>query len=381
MKKALHSPIYKPIKGNFLVPSYYKDFTCKGDKCRNTCCSGWSVKISMKEYFLLHGLQCNKELRIKLDNAIKPLNTRTQDKYAEIVFGYDNKCTLLSKEGWCLLHKHYGENVLSSVCRYFPRGARINYQWEVSTSNGCERTLELLFNDNNLISYETKELQFYMPMSSERNEKDVLLYSPVRNKCIEIIQDRQFSLSQRIMKIGKLMMSLDEHKDISEIDFFVTNYEFNIEYLIKNAQMIGNWFIENTGTFSEYFNEIEQLYSGSDIASVYKSKREHFNTVFTNHEILFEKVLTNNIYYKQFPFQDYTDNFTDEFIALAGKYFILKYICIHLLNKDANLEDLIDLLTKLFRVIAHTGFEKNIMILLKRLHLNQFDILGKLLLM
>lgn len=49
MKKAVHSPIYKPIKGEFLVPSYYNRFECKGATCRNTCCSGWSVKIPMKE--------------------------------------------------------------------------------------------------------------------------------------------------------------------------------------------------------------------------------------------------------------------------------------------------------------------------------------------
>lgn len=50
------------------------------------------------------------------------------------------------------------------------------------------------------------------------------------------------------------------------------------------------------------------------------------------------------------------------------------------MNKGAQLEVLIDLLTKLFRVIAHTGFEKYIMIVLKRLNQNYFESIGKLLL-
>ena len=215
MSKTLISPIYKPIKGTFLVPSYYMDFRCKGADCRNTCCSGWSVKISMKEYFFLHGFSCKKDLREKLDKAIKPLSNRTESNYAEITFDHNNKCKLLSKEGWCLLHKLYGENVLSSVCRYFPRGPKINYRWESSTSNGCEKTLELLFENNEPIRYETKELTFYMPLSKDGSEPDALIYSQVRDKSIEILQDRSISLPKRIMKLGKLLKGLDDKNPIN----------------------------------------------------------------------------------------------------------------------------------------------------------------------
>lgn len=380
MNKAFDSSIFNPIKGEFLVPNYYKHFSCKGANCRNTCCSGWSVKISMKEYFFLHGLACKKDLREKLDVALRPLNNRNESNYAEITFDHNNKCKLLSKDGLCFLHKHYGEQVLSSVCRYFPRGARINYRWEASTSNACERTLELLFEDTNPIIYEINNLTFNLTLSRVVNEQDIFLYAPVRNKCIDVIQDRRYRLSKRIMKIGKLLMGLDKQHDITEIDLSVIDYESDTLYTYENAQIICDWFIEHTGTFSEYFDLIKQLYCKQDVGSLLKSKTEEFNIAFPEHEIYFEKALTNNIYYKQFPFQDYTNNFTDEFIALSGKYFILRYICVNILNINSKQEDFIDLLSRLFRVIAHTGFEKNIMILFKKLGLNEFDTLGKLLL-
>ena len=301
MEKTFKSSMYKPVKGEFLVPSYYKHFECKGANCRNTCCSGWSVKIPMKEYFFLHGLSCRKDLREKLDIALRPLDNRTESNYAEISFDQNNRCKLLSKDGWCLLHKHYGENVLPSVCRYFPRGARINYRWEASTSNACEKTLELLIKDTSPISYETTNLTFHMPFSGKANEKDKFLYSQVRNKCLEIIQDRQICMPNRIMKIGKLLIGLDEQSNISNIDMLLEDYEFDILYSYEKAQVIGDWFIENTGTFSDFFNTIKQIYNEVDIASTYRLKIEEFTSAFPEHEIYFEKVLTNNIFYKQFP--------------------------------------------------------------------------------
>ena len=55
----------------FLVPDYFLDFSCKMGDCRRACCVGWPVSISMKEYFSLIGLDCEKELRVKLDCGLK----------------------------------------------------------------------------------------------------------------------------------------------------------------------------------------------------------------------------------------------------------------------------------------------------------------------
>lgn len=49
--------------GEFLVPDHYSRFICKGSLCRHTCCSGWRVTISMKQYYTLHGLSTSKSMR------------------------------------------------------------------------------------------------------------------------------------------------------------------------------------------------------------------------------------------------------------------------------------------------------------------------------
>ena len=35
----------------YLIPNYFKKFKCKCGDCRNTCCVGWTVTMSVNEYF------------------------------------------------------------------------------------------------------------------------------------------------------------------------------------------------------------------------------------------------------------------------------------------------------------------------------------------
>ena len=60
----------------FLMPDYYKDFSCKKGDCRFSCCKGWKVTFSLKDYFKLVSEECSEELRNRLDKGVKiSLNT------------------------------------------------------------------------------------------------------------------------------------------------------------------------------------------------------------------------------------------------------------------------------------------------------------------
>ncbi len=375
------SSVYKPTKGMFKVPDYYRRFSCKGSSCRNTCCSGWQVIIPMKEYFLLHGLECKKSMRERIDNSFKPLVSRTENRYAEIVFDYTGHCKMLTKEGYCSLHQTFGETVLPSVCRYFPRGPRIDFAWECSTSNGCEKTLELLFETDSPITFETMELGFSMPLAQRKvSSTDLEIYQSLRDTCIRILANRKFPLVKRVLSFGTLFQNMDQDPSIdpSSILFSAIPENIDIESSYNVARDLGRWFIENTGSLGEFFSQVEEMYQEVDIHSLYSIHKKHFEEILPNHEILLEKTLINNIFFRQFPFQDYTDNFMDEFIALCGKYFVIRYLSVNLMSNKDSLEDYIDIITRIFRTIAHTGFEKNIMILFKQLGFSDPDSLSKL---
>ncbi|MBN2540725.1 MAG: flagellin lysine-N-methylase [Bacilli bacterium] len=374
------SSIYKKTSGVFLVPEYYKNFSCKGKDCRNTCCSGWQVLIPMKEYYKIHGLECKKSVRERIDKTFKPLASRTESRFAEIAFDFEGKCKMLTDEGYCFLHQSCGETVLPSVCRYFPRGPRIDYAWECSTSNSCEKTLELLYESNDPIRFEQRDLTFEMEIPANKpKDSDKEMYISVRENCIEILQDRSMSLPDRIVAIGHYLQKLDMNPKALP-DRFLEGFAFRQDIVssIKVARELGDWFIHNTGSLEEYFIIVDNLYDDLDISTIYKQSKTHFEAILPNHEILFEKTLVNNIFFRQFPFQDYTDNFKDEFIALCGKYLIMRYLTIGLMTKYKSKNDFIDIIARIFRTIAHTGFEKNVMIRLKQKGYHLVSTLGEL---
>lgn len=371
----------KTLKNTFLVPDYYPDFACKGGSCRHTCCNGWEVTIPMEQYFLLLGLECSKSLRKTLDSTFKVVDYPTKERYAEIAHNYQGNCPLLQKNGYCALHAKYGEEVLPSVCRLYPRGVRTFYANETSCANSCERTLEMLFENKNPLKFIEKTLSF--PITGEQPKSslsDQQKYQSIRRFCFDILQNRDYSLKDRILKIGKLMIALDtnDDADYSSIDLSVPQYEPNIDKCIPLLQQISSWLIENDSSISGYCQKIQNDYLNQNIQEYYVNSLKHFEKVIADHDVFFEKMLMNDLFFRQFPYQEHTMSYFDEFISLCGLYSFIRYISIHVMSDKNTIEDYIDILARTFRVIAHTKFGKNIMNQLKRYHLATYDSLGVL---
>jgi len=370
------------IKNIFIVPNYYKQFSCKGTDCRNTCCSGWKVTIPMNQYFSLHGLECNKSLRDKIDRAFRPLQTPTKERYAEITHNQNGDCPLLLKSGYCELHSKFGEEVLPSVCRYYPRGPKMDYALESSCTNSCEKTLELLFENDDPITFEKRELSFKMPLKSNGvSSEDKILYHSVRIYCFRILADRTHSLIERILKIGKVLSALDIDKsiDLNSIDLSIPRYHQDILKSYRALNSASDWFVENSPNISEICKDSILYFSLGDLEENYKSAVQHFNGAFPNHEVYFEKMLINSLFFRQFPFQDFSANFYEEFISLCGMYSFTRYLSLATMRDKSSIEEFIDLMTKAYRVISHTRFERTILVLLKAEGIYELDEFGILL--
>ncbi len=371
----------KTLKNTFLVPDYYPDFVCKSGSCRHTCCNGWEVTIPMEQYYFLLGLECSKPLRRTLDLTFKVVDYPTKDRYAEIAHNYNGDCPLLLKNGFCALHSKYGEEVLPGVCRLYPRGVRTLYAYETSCANSCERTLEMLFENQNPLKFVEETLSF--PLSDEHMKSslpDQMSYQSIRKFCFDILQNREYSLKERILKIGKLMIALDTNPqtDYSMVDLSVPQYEKSIEKCVPLLHHISSWLIDYDSSIAEYCQKIQDDYLHQDVQKYYDKALNHFETIFPDHEILFEKMMINDLFFRQFPYQEHTMSYFDEYISLCGLYSFIRYISIHLMIDKNTLEEYIDILARTFRVIAHTKFGKNIMNQLKRFHLATYDSLGVL---
>jgi hypothetical protein len=369
------------IVGEFIVPDYYKDFQCKGGDCRDSCCQEWKVTIPMEQYFLLHGINCKATVKEKIDRAFRPLLNPTKDRYAEIVHNYDGDCPLHKKDGYCLLHEACGEEVLPWVCRYYPRGPRIDLAHEASCANSCEKTLELLFENNNKLSFEKIKLTFLMnrPKDEIPVERKTL-YILARDNIFSILTNREYPLHLRLVHLGKYLLAIGEnsHVGLDQVDFSFDVPDFDANENHQTLWGLLDFFYLRYKRLDEQLSESRSNYLVHDVTEVYLRNKEHFNKVIENQEIYFEKMLINDLFFKQFPFQN---NFSvyDQYLAVCGTYILLRYISLNLMVNKTTKSDFIDILSKSFTVISHSEFDKLISTFMKRLEITDLASLSKIL--
>jgi hypothetical protein len=357
---------------DFLAPDYYEDFTCKGKDCRDSCCVDWKVTISMNQYFLLHGLNVERELKDKIDRAFRPLLNPSQERYAEIVHTYTGDCPLHKDDGYCLLHEKCGEEVLPWVCRYYPRGPKINYIPEVSCANSCERTLELLFKDENPVKFEVKNLDFMMNRPrSKATDSEATAYKDIRNQVFTVLSNREYSLRDRIMMLRSVLLF-----DKAEVDPVKTGSN-TANHIDADFHFINEYvslFIGLYPRLDEQLTEASVVYEKSK----YGELMNRFNQIIPNHEVLFEKMIINDLFFKQFPYQI---NFPAEgqILALVATYFLLRYVSIALMKNQDSIEGFVDIVSKTFTVTSHSVFDRQIANLMRDKHLADYNSLIKIL--
>ncbi len=369
------------VMDEFIVPDYYQKFSCKGPACRHTCCSGWGVTIPMRQYFNLLGMETDQPLRDKLDRAFRPVLKPTPDRYAEIAHDFRGVCPLHLESGWCMLHAQLGEDALPSVCREYPRGVRTDYANEVSCSNSCEKTLELLFESDAPIAFGRHAKPVRAPMQKlGRTVAERTLYLRTRACCFEILENRTLSLPSRILMVGRILQALDvdPNVDFRTVDLSVAPAARDIPLTYRVLQNISRWFATRNQSIAEICRDNEAFYQEGDLEAKYDAALRHFETVLPNHEIRFEKMLVNNLFFRQFPFVDEGASFADVFTGLAGTYLFVRFLAIGTMRTQSTPEAFVDAMAAAFRVIAHTRFEHNVGILLRDEDAADFATIAKL---
>ncbi|MFA5542528.1 MAG: flagellin lysine-N-methylase [Bacilli bacterium] len=351
----------------FIVPNYYKEFKCKGKECRNSCCTGWDVTISLKEYYKLQSLKCSKTLRTLLDKTFVLKKNPNPDQYGIVQKNQHNDCPLHMEDGYCRLHKECGEKSLPLICNYYPRGIRNDYLYEASCSNSCEKTLEILFKDDEKISFEEKTLTIDLPLnpliiSDEQKSK----YNGIRQICFSILSNRESSLSSRIIQMGRVLQGILNFKEESNYESIPIMFQLsdlkvdkNYDYSYSIQEKLLKHFHSRSKSIEKYSQAAIDFYNNQGPKSYKLGKIDLINK-FKNIEIMFEKLLINHLYFIQFPFTYNTKTLWEEYISICGVYLFTSYITIGYMNDKEKNEDLIDVLSASFRLIDHTNFSKNI---------------------
>ena len=197
---------------------YWEEFECKGGACRHSCCQGWGISLSMKEYFRLLGMDCSPELRRKLDGAFHLVENPTEERYAQITPDWRGDCPMHMENGYCQLQVECGAQALSKICRLYPRSPRSHFGCECACSNSCERTLELLRKRVEPMNIVPLKAPVDMPGQTGDSLSGLIRnhYLEIRKMCIEEMQNRTMPLTERLLSLGEKLKKVQAALDTAD---------------------------------------------------------------------------------------------------------------------------------------------------------------------
>lgn len=189
-----------------LRPQYVNKFKCNGAKCGALCCrNDWNIYIDAKTYEK-YPAQITQHL--KLDSS--------GDKY--LMIPNEKKCCpFLDADNLCRIQKNYGENYLSRVCAGYPRIiTRFENFLELALSPTCPIATELILLSNAPLKFEVVEADEKILRLGDNQILQGIpcdlapLIFDVQLAMISILQERRFSIDQRLIVLGFFLDKLEE---------------------------------------------------------------------------------------------------------------------------------------------------------------------------
>lgn len=354
------------MKDPILASSYYSKFSCSGEKCEDCCCIGWNITMDRGTYKKYKGLP-KSDLKDLINSGIKRIRTgATELNYATIKLNEDGRCPFLSGDRLCQIQRTYGEQYLSYVCNTYPRYTNlVDNVFERSLTVSCPEAARLVLDNPDGIEYdETEESASVRKIikkqiwtqGTETIGKVQGYFWPIRFFVIQVLQNRELSINERMLIIGMFCRKLQDLIDrgsVHEIPGAIMSYEkfvsekgldlnFTDSTQTAKIQMLlltslidarsqtgfsSHRFVQ---CFEEFLKGIKYSYNASvdNVIENYQRALSIYYLPFMNqHEYLLENYLVNSVFSKLFPLAS-TNSIFEEFILLAVDYSLIKLLLI-----------------------------------------------------
>ncbi len=372
----------------FLVPDYYGSFRCKGQDCRACCCVGWGVSISMREYFQLVGLPCEPALRARLDCAFHIADQPSPERYAELNRRYDGDCPLRRADGLCRLHAECGEDALPAICRLYPRAARLSPVPQCACANSCEATLELLVGRDEPIRFRRMPLSIeFVEDPARQDALEAACHEPARMACLGALQRRDWPIAQRLMGLSRTAMALGEglvRHDPASVGAALRacadralprpQARPNPALSLQVQQRLAHECIQRDSGIADPCRQAQAalgLGEGPDVAQLsiaasrYRTASARFAAIHPDWPLWFEQMLVNHAFVCGYPFGGRRENVWEAHVSLCAVYALARFLCVGVLAHAPGEGTFVDLMAAAFRLIEHSGFDWNAMLLLR----------------
>ncbi|MDR3593889.1 flagellin lysine-N-methylase [Clostridium sp.] len=350
---------------DILKVTNYDKFKCIADKCRFTCCEGWDVGIDTDTYNRW------KKENDKSDNILNNVKIKKCGRKTEYFINKETNevCPLLDKQGLCQIVKSRGEEYLSLACHMFPRIENIfEDRKELSLSCACPEVVELISSISGKININS---------DNDTNLKNNLLELKIREAVINIIQQENFSLEDKLIISFEMLLNILEKENLredsllEELDKYKnTDYIQEVIYVYQKIELNKNDSVEESNNL---FLDIIQNYkevSGLDILlkdisdfaedikigslsakwNDYKSLFEQYNKLIEN--CIVSKILSNCV-------SNDIEEMTISFQMIILEFLLVRYAvflkyCMNK-NKEIHTEDIKDYIVAFSRIVGNNA--------------------------
>lgn len=202
--------------------AYMDEFRCAGAECADSCCKHWAITLSQKEYSDFMKIQCSPKLKSVIDSAFFPVRGGNELCFAAMKLKENGDCPFWDADKLCMLQKELGEAALCHTCRIFPRLYRkVGEDTIVGLcSLNCSRTVELLINYPQGLEIEETEYDgsdeyinrgIFSGDSTPSSWQGLPYYRSIRSAQLGILQNRSFTLTERMLHLGFYSMKADKY--------------------------------------------------------------------------------------------------------------------------------------------------------------------------
>lgn len=259
----------------YFQPEYVSKFKCDGQACGAHCCKYWRIDIDKKTY--------KKYERIKPKSAADKITkclVKGADGQYIFVLDENARCPMLTADNWCSIQKKYGEEYLSNTCVTYPRKTYLCGDFfERSLTLTCPVVAGQVLLNGEPMAFEWREVpekihsnlgRIHSPFAPVPQKLLKYVYQ-IQFAAISILQERSFSIDERLMILGFFFDKLDEIVSTDKLDEIenLTAFYVSEQFLLWEApNLIENINFDAREHMKIMINVFETLYKGDSSFAV-----------------------------------------------------------------------------------------------------------------
>ncbi len=378
----------------YFQPEYVNLFRCTGGGCLNNCCDRpWYIDIDDATY--------KKFLKIKPKSVAKEITSHFEyDDAKNCYMLKERPCPFLTEDKLCGIQLKYGGHFLSQTCATYPRRtASFGKFFERSLTLTCPVAAEMILFAQEPMKFEFVEVPEEVHSKHGKiaisklpfKEHDAELALEIQIAMISILQERRFTLNQRLIVLGLFLDNLEETilsgADNETLLNLIAAYQSE-EFLLKempplfqsfafdakNFTVFMMKFISHTSehlkrkegyhflcAFTEILgikpdenNEIPLL----DVAANYELLADAHKNFAENYSTFLENYLVNDLFMSYYPWRFNEESITKNFAIFLMSYKIFELMLFTATQKGFSTKE--DLLTFVDWFTMETNHDKKL---------------------